>query len=248
MSDTPDRRLVVNADDFGRSEAINEGVLRGHVDGIVTSASLMVRQPVAAEAVAMARDHPDLGLGLHIDLAEWELVEGEWLPTYQVVDTADHRTVRSEIERQLETFRALVGEDPTHLDSHQHVHRDDPVGAIALRLATELGIPLRGRGPIHTCGAFYGQDRQGRSVQGAVGPDALIGLLHSLPPGESELCCHPAAAAEPFTSYSVERPIELRSLCDPAVRRATRELDIRLCNFRQLRHNRETKGPTCSRR
>src|SRR5688572_18117623 len=92
------RRLVVNADDFGRSQAINAGAIDAHVHGIVTSASLMVRHPAAPEAVAAARGHPELGLGLHLDLTEWELVEGTWRAKYDVVDTADPDAVRQEIE------------------------------------------------------------------------------------------------------------------------------------------------------
>jgi chitin disaccharide deacetylase len=62
------RRLIVNADDFGRSPEINAAVLRAHRDGILTTASLMVNEPFAEEAVRIARDHPRLGVGLHLVL------------------------------------------------------------------------------------------------------------------------------------------------------------------------------------
>ncbi|MBL9128474.1 MAG: ChbG/HpnK family deacetylase, partial [Verrucomicrobiales bacterium] len=62
------RPLIVNADDFGRSREINEAVLRAYRDGILTTASLMVTGEACAEAVAMARDHPGLGVGLHLTL------------------------------------------------------------------------------------------------------------------------------------------------------------------------------------
>ena len=62
------RRLIVNADDFGRSRAINEAVIRAHREGILTSASLMVNEPAADEAVALARENPGLGVGLHLAL------------------------------------------------------------------------------------------------------------------------------------------------------------------------------------
>jgi chitin disaccharide deacetylase len=61
-------RLIVNADDFGRSSAANQAILRAHREGILTTASLMVNEPGAAEAVAMARDNPSLGVGLHLTL------------------------------------------------------------------------------------------------------------------------------------------------------------------------------------
>ena len=230
-----DRRLVVNADDFGRSGAINAGVVHGHVHGIVTSASLMVRHPAATEAVAEAREHPELGLGLHLDLAEWERVAGDWRPKYTVVDTDDRRAVTREVERQLERFRSLVGADPGHLDSHQHVHRDEPVRSVAVDTAAALAIPLREHGGIRYCGAFYGQDRHGGSFRQAIAPGALATLVRELAPGATELGCHPATTAESFTSYSAERPLELHALCDPGVERAIREAGVQLCSFRQLK-------------
>ncbi len=60
------RRLIVNADDFGASSAVNQAVVRAHREGILTTASLMVNEPGAEEAVALARENPRLGVGLHL--------------------------------------------------------------------------------------------------------------------------------------------------------------------------------------
>src|SRR3974390_2966805 len=62
------RRLIVNADDFGRSASINQAVIRAHREGILTTASLMVNEPACGEAAALARDTPALGVGLHLTL------------------------------------------------------------------------------------------------------------------------------------------------------------------------------------
>src|SRR5882724_3822199 len=62
------RRLIVNADDFGRSHSINQAVIRAHRDGILTTASLMVNGVAVAEAVELGRQHPRLGVGLHLSL------------------------------------------------------------------------------------------------------------------------------------------------------------------------------------
>src|ERR1039458_8217189 len=61
-------RLIVNADDFGRSHSINEAVIRAHGEGILTTASLMVNEPGLAEAVALAKQNSKLGVGLHLSL------------------------------------------------------------------------------------------------------------------------------------------------------------------------------------
>lgn len=79
------RSLIVNADDFGRSHGINEGVAVAHSRGIVTSASLMVRWPAAVEATEIGRSMPALSVGLHLDLSEWEYDQDRWLPIYEVV-------------------------------------------------------------------------------------------------------------------------------------------------------------------
>lgn len=62
------RRLIVNADDFGRTPAINEAVVAAHRNGILTTASLMVNEPFAETAVEAARSLPNLGVGLHLAL------------------------------------------------------------------------------------------------------------------------------------------------------------------------------------
>ena len=65
---SPPRRLIVNADDFGRSASTNQAVIRAHREGILTTTSLMVNEPAFEEAVALAREHPTLGVGLHLTL------------------------------------------------------------------------------------------------------------------------------------------------------------------------------------
>src|SRR5439155_23833442 len=117
------RRRVVNADDFGLSPAVNRGIARAHDHGIVTSASLLVRSPAAPGAARLAAQRRRLAVGLHVDLGEWQRSDGTWVAVYEVVDTADPVAVRAEIANQLQRFRWLTGHDPTHLDSHQHVHR-----------------------------------------------------------------------------------------------------------------------------
>jgi hypothetical protein len=64
------RRLIVNADDFGLSHSVNAAVIRAHREGILTTASLMVNEAGFEEAVKLARENPQLGVGLHLTLLQ----------------------------------------------------------------------------------------------------------------------------------------------------------------------------------
>src|SRR5688500_7993841 len=79
------RRLIVNADDFGRSSSINRAVIQAHQRGILTTASLMVNGPAAEEAAALAHEHPCLGVGLHLTLSHGT----SSLPHSQIPDLVD---------------------------------------------------------------------------------------------------------------------------------------------------------------
>ena len=212
------RFLIVNADDFGLSEGVNRGIIEAHEHGIVTSASLMVLKPSASSAAAYSREHPQLDLGLHLDLGEWAFDGEAWVPVYQVVPLDDHAVVAQDLERQLNDFRRLVGRDPTHLDSHQHVHQDEPVRSAALELARRLDVPLRHFSPgIQYCGRFYGQTARGLPCRKR-SHESLVAILTDLPPGVTELGCHPGRTTGGESTYGPERSTEVNVLCDPGVR------------------------------
>jgi len=229
------RFLVVNADDLGLSAAVNDGIFAAHVEGVVTSGSLMVRQGAAPAAAGRAGEHPELAIGLHLDLGEWNYEEGEWTPAYSHCDGDDPEAVAAECRAQLERFRALLGRDPTHLDSHQHVHESEPAKAVAEALAAELGVPLRNR-TIRYEGGFYGQSGKGEPFPEGITPQRLIELIRALPPGWTEIGCHPAAGPVPTSSYDAERQIELETLRDPRVKDLLNVMEINLCSFAQAHH------------
>jgi predicted glycoside hydrolase/deacetylase ChbG (UPF0249 family) len=229
------RYLIVNADDFGQGPGVNRGILEAHERGIVSSASLMVRWPAVAEAAAYARQRPALGLGLHVDLGEWSCRAGTWAPVYEVVALGDPRAVADEVLRQLDAFLRLVGRPPSHLDSHQHVHREEPVRSIMLEAAQRLGVPLRGFSSQVCCrGDFYGQTGTGSPCPEAISVDGLIRILTGLSPGFTELSCHPGADQDMDSMYGEERAMEVRTLCHPRVRETLDRGGIRLCTFRDI--------------
>jgi predicted glycoside hydrolase/deacetylase ChbG (UPF0249 family) len=226
------RRVIVNGDDFGQTTGITFGIVMAHEWGVLTSASLMVRWPSAYVAAAYATTHPTLDVGLHFDLGEWVCQNGKWISLYEVVSVDDRQRVRKEAERQLDVFCELLGRYPTHLDSHQHVHRLEPVRSVLVDLADRLQIPLRHCSPhVHYCGAFYGQTGDGLPFHDAIGVDALRRVLAGLPAGVTEIVCHPASSNDVNSMYREERQLELQTLCDPRVRETLRSEGIELGSF-----------------
>lgn len=151
------RRLIFNADDFGRSASINAAVRRAHQEGLLTSASLMVTGEATAEAVEVARENPALGVGLHLTLVCGRSVLGpSEIP--DLVD-ADGRflddapraglrywarpglrgQLRREIAAQVARFRE-TGLVLDHLNGHLHLHLHPVVNALLCENASIWGI------------------------------------------------------------------------------------------------------------
>lgn len=229
------KTVIVNADDLGRSRGINRGVFEAHDSGIVTSASLMSMWPASLDAAEGAHRRPDLSVGLHVDLGEWVYRGDAWAVTYERVELHDAIAVEAEVARQLRAFRRLLDTDPTHFDSHQHAHLQEPVWSILCELADTLQVPLRHRhGLVQYCGAFYGQSKSGEPALEHLTPDALRATLEGLDDGVTELVCHPGYAVDVASSYGPERELEVRTLCDEDVRTTVAEEGIVLASFHSL--------------
>jgi predicted glycoside hydrolase/deacetylase ChbG (UPF0249 family) len=197
----------------------------------------MVRGAAAQSAAEYARRQPHLAVGLHVDLAEWACRDGEWITLYQIVPLEDALAVSREVDSQLESFVRLLGHNPTHLDSHQHLHRHDPVRSVVEAAGQRLGVPVReADAAIRYCGSFYGQCDDGRPFPDGITVENLIALVSSIPPGVTELGCHPADGVDLVHSmYRDQRPVELAALCDPRVRQAIRDAGVQLRSFANLR-------------
>lgn len=155
--DRPRRRLIVNADDFGRSPAINEAVGRAHREGILTTASLMVAEPYAAEAVELARACPALGVGLHLTLvcgraarpagnpggladAAGQLPADPVRAGWRYFLRRDLRdALRGEIAAQFEAF-ARTGLPLDHVNGHLNIHLHPTVLPLVLEVGRRHGL------------------------------------------------------------------------------------------------------------
>ena len=211
------RRLIVNADDFGLTEGVTQGILAAHVGGIVTSTSLMVDAPGAEHAAALAREHPRLSVGLHF------VDDGPDL------DQPGH--AEREFARQLERFRALTGSEPTHVDSHHHVHIARMPTFAAL--VEPLGVPLRGDGRVRYLGAFFAHPQRGVVDHDRIRPPFLLALLErEATSAFSELGCHPGRVTEDLhSSYGPEREIEVATLTEAGLPERIEALGLTLVSY-----------------
>jgi predicted glycoside hydrolase/deacetylase ChbG (UPF0249 family) len=217
------RELVVNADDLGLSPGVNEGIVEAHAKGIVTSTSLMVNRSAAEHAAALLGAHPALSVGLHFE-------------EDQVYDLDDPTQVAELFRAQLERFRELTGTDPTHIDSHHHVHREEERLALFRTLAEPLGVPVRHDGRVAYIGGFWAQWVVGLTNLGYIRRPFLVHLIANEALGRvSELACHPAKVIGDFrSSYCDERAVELATLTEPGLREEIEALGVRLVSYREV--------------
>ncbi|HEC34862.1 MAG TPA: ChbG/HpnK family deacetylase, partial [Chloroflexi bacterium] len=160
--------LIVNADDFGRTDGVTEGILQAHLHGIVTSTTAMVNLPGAERAVRRATaEAPDLGVGVHLNLTAGRPLlppdevpsllgpDGCFYPIHRLVphlmDLSPDQ-VRAELTAQIERFRSW-GREPTHLDSHHHVLYLAPhLFRLLVELADRYHLPIRNPWPRESVG------------------------------------------------------------------------------------------------
>jgi predicted glycoside hydrolase/deacetylase ChbG (UPF0249 family) len=213
------RLLIINADDFGVSHAVNAAILRTLTDGVVRSATLMMPCPWAGHAMRLLRDHPDIACGVHLTVIS-EFPDYRWgplSPRDRVPSLLDESGVFYSNDRQAEMlaharldeleveFRAQMeamlaaGLRPTHLDWHCLYDGGRPdVFDLTVGLAREYGLALRVFDPTRS----EPLQRRGLPVadHGVVDStrlptagkaDRFVRMLRELPAGLSEWAVHP---------------------------------------------------------
>jgi predicted glycoside hydrolase/deacetylase ChbG (UPF0249 family) len=222
----PRRLLAVNADDFGFSRDVNQGIVDAHRQGILTSTTLMATGDEFEHALELARATPTLDIGVH-----FVLVGGPGQPqsVAGLVQAICMRRVGiyEELRRQMERIVG-AGIRPSHLDTHKHTHLLPPVLDAVARLGEEYGVPWVRRPfdlPLHGSPAgvpwvtraasrAFGAVRQqfhkklsrhglrttdwfaGFQITGRYGAAELIHLLRHLPAGFTEFMAHPGYCTE----------------------------------------------------
>ena len=201
--------LIVNADDFGYSHSINRGIIEAHVNGVVTSTSVMVDAIAAHEAKDLVR-FPDLSIGLHFVVKE-------------VVN------VKTELERQINRFVAIIGKSPDHLDTHKRHTTDEGIKEVLEVYSRTNNVPIRIFNARHI--GTFGINS---------GDCSVVQLKRSIDEATdeyNELMTHAGYSDDylrDHSSYNDLREDELESICDSEIKQYIQDKGLTLINWRDL--------------
>jgi predicted glycoside hydrolase/deacetylase ChbG (UPF0249 family) len=240
----PRFQLIVNADDFGFTCGVNDGIVEAHRHGILTATTLMADGAAFDHAVECARATPSLDVGVHLVLWE-ESGLPQRLPAFvmralTMSTDAIERLFSAQVERVI-----AAGIAPSHLDTHKHTHTLPHVMRAMERTARRYGIVWvrrclwwnrwwnPRRAGLHTTDHFMGLGLTGKMAR-----ESLAAELSGIRPGLSELMCHPghcdAALESAPTRLKQERQRELDALTSPEIRAMLEANGIELTSYRNL--------------
>jgi len=247
----PSRTLIVNADDFGLTRGVSRGILEAGASGIVTSTTLIVNRPLEPALVDELKAS-ELGVGLHMNLTLGAPVanpkrvpslvdaEGTFVrDAREAAKRASKDEARIELGTQIDEFRKIMGRFPTHLDTHHHIGRHEPILELVLDFARAIKVPVRSQDDGVRAAARRLTLRTPDHFMGESGPDPywsaerVLEHLASLPGGVTEFMTHPGYFDDDlaYSRYGKQRETELAGLTDPRARKAVAQEGIRLAHF-----------------
>lgn len=239
-------RVIINGDDFGFSEGQNLGILKAHKEGILTSTTAMAGGPALSHGMALAKECPRLGIGVHLTLdALSPISPKERIPSLVDKDGKFRRfsmegplpvkleEVYLEWTAQIEKIRSF-GVEPSHLDGHHHMHLHKDLHQVTVTLAKEYHLPIR-LVPSYVTEELSEllEKNEIRCLYGltdfykeTVSKEYFLKFRENHAHLEEEILeimCHPAYLDEVIlknSSYQIHRVHELSILIDPEVREA----------------------------
>jgi predicted glycoside hydrolase/deacetylase ChbG (UPF0249 family) len=233
--------LITNADDFGFTRDVNEGIVHAHRQGILTATTLMATGAAFDHAVALARENPQLDIGVHLVLVGSD----GYPPTLaQLVRSLGSMAIYDELSGQVRRILD-AGIRPTHLDTHKHTHLLPPVLRAVARIAQEFQIPWVRRplagffhGVLNRHGCRTTDHFSGFALTGRYKAPQLARLIRRLPEGVTEFMCHPGFCTDELRGASTRlkesRRHELEALTSAEVRTALQESSVVLTRYAAL--------------
>ena len=233
-------RVIINGDDLGYTMGINEGMVLASQKGILRSTTAVMNGAYINEGAEMMREHPEIGVGLHLNLTLGKPLTccpSLTDPTTGLfyagrTEVWKHNPDYVEIERewnaQMEAFVDVFGRYPDHIDSHHSVHDATPQALeISMHLAQKSDIPMRRYNSFQ-----YVPDMFGRTQ-----PQELIAILEKYEGQDIEIMAHNAIVdldLYRWSSYSFGRVRELDILCSDEVKQYVKDHDIEITNYSEV--------------
>ena len=244
--------LIINADDFGLSAPVNEGIIKAFEAGGITNATLMVKRGSAGEAVRFAKNNPSLPLGLHLDLDD--LLGGDKKNNERfnldrigamLEEKSFLKTVESEIDGQINAFKE-TGLELTHIDGHHHLHAIPLIFHLLVEKMVDHGIKtvrlsqrfdLLKYPPIEWDDIFFKEMKELLKEKGLIFTDHFITgwqpyELQNMAHGVTELMVHPGIEEQ----WRID---ELTTLISEEWADALDKQGIVLTSFREIAQRKE---------
>lgn len=250
-----ERLLIVNADDFGLSKGQNYGILDACKNGLVTSTTALVNGAAIDHAAQLSRRTPELAVGMHFVLTLGEPLTpmpglardgklGKWIWQVAEEDALPLEEIERELACQYQRFVDLFDAEPTHFDSHHHVHMIPQIFPLVAEFAKSKGIALRiDRTVLYPFAIPEGlRSSEGFSSEfyGEAISEALFlqALDASTARGEAslEMMCHPAFVDNTImgSAYCYPRLAELDVLTSASLKYTIAERGYRLGTYRDV--------------
>jgi len=248
-------KVIFNADDFGLSKGVNYGIIDSFLHGPVRSTTLMAGGAAFEHAVELAKLHPKLGVGAHLQLTASQSVGGPYKTLtdktgrfHSLVEMTkraeegliDLQEVEAEYHAQMQKILS-TGITIDHLDSHHHSHHLPGVMDVFFHIAKEYHIPLvrmadkallNGIDHLRTIDRF-----DDRFYLDQLSIDTIRTVLEEFPEGSVEFMCHPAYIDQALcdaSSYALPRMKELNILTSVELQNLLYDKCVDVCKYTDI--------------
>ena len=241
-------RLIINADDFGYSRAVNYGIQDSFTEGVLTSTTMMMNAIATEHAVQLAKQHLTLGVGVHLvltsgkplsdDVPSLTIANGNFKSRQELFQfkNIDPQDVFKEWTAQIEKFLAF-GLKPTHLDSHHYVHSIPALSDVIFTLAKKYRLPVRNdfgtkKPPEILATDVFCKDFYDKNTTLDTFYKLKVSQNHTI-----EVMCHPGYIDETLltnSSYHLPRAKEVEILTSSVLKGWLKEHQVQLINYTHL--------------
>lgn len=254
------KHLIINADDLGYSKAVNLGIMESHINGVLTSTTLMANMPGVDHAVSLLKDMPNLCVGAHLTLTCGKPMLGEKVSTlikeneyFFKLEDVENKVVQMDISEIYEEWKTQIryllkkGVNLSHIDSHHHVHTFKEHEEMIKVLSEEFNLPVRNCNNVlenkirflDLCNYNPIRNMEEKYENVRIECFKVIEKIikKNIQYENTEAMCHPAFLDSYLlenSSFNIARIREVDILCDQLMRDLINKYEIKLCNYKNI--------------